>query len=192
MDNTFSIAEFLGKRPRQQFSMHEASRELAIPYASFYRAAQKLDGVLCTERVGPVKRISLDFTDPRTLAYLLLASEQRKEEFLKQHPALQKLHDKLTTEDVVLLFGSYAKGKQGPRSDVDLLIINRKGERTQSFQQHEQLYKQPVHALFVSEREFREMLCDSEENVGKQALQHHVVLRNPKRLWELVTSVTLR
>ena len=35
---------------------------------------------------------------------------------------------KLNTNDVVILFGSYAKGKETEKSDIDLLIINQDGK----------------------------------------------------------------
>ena len=37
MDNKHKIINHLGKHPNEKYTMHELSRELNIPYASFYR-----------------------------------------------------------------------------------------------------------------------------------------------------------
>ena len=42
--------------------------------------------------------------------------------------------------------------------------------------------------MFVTKQEFKNMLKDKEENVGKQVLKGHIVLNNPERFWGCVLN----
>ncbi|MBI5398002.1 nucleotidyltransferase domain-containing protein [Candidatus Woesearchaeota archaeon] len=166
--------------------MHELSRTLRIPYASFYRTIQEMTGLLIIKKVGKAKTLKLNLKSQTIHSYLTISSEQEKEEFIKNKPLIKIIEKDLDTKDIVLLFGSYAKGTETKRSDIDMIIINKKGEKSISFSKHETLFDKEINPMFFKEKEFILMLRDKEENVGKQALKSHVVLNNPKRFWEVV------
>ncbi len=168
--------------------MHELSKLVGIPYASFYRTIQHMDDVLGVEIVGKSKAISLNTKNPLIKAHLAISSDEERKEFLRKQPIIYKIATELNTEDVVLLFGSYAKGKETEKSDIDFLIINKDGTRSLSFSKYELLFKRKINPIFVTRKEFRKMLQDDEENVGKQALKDHVILNNPERFWKLVLN----
>ena len=48
------------------------------------------------------------------------------------------------------------------------------------------MFGKRINTLFLTKTEFRAMLEDTAENVGKQALKSHIVLSNPVSFWELV------
>jgi len=50
------------------------------------------------------------------------------------------------------------------------------------------LFKKKINPIFVTVKEFKKMLQDKEENVGKQALQNNIVLSNPEWFWKLVLN----
>ena len=186
MDNRQKIINYLGKHPEERFTMHELSKLLTIPYASFYRAIQQMKDLLITETIGKSKVLKLNSKNSIIKAYLIISSDQEKKEFLQKHPVLKKISKDLHTKEVVLLFGSYAKGKETEKSDIDLLIINKDGKKTISFSKQELLYRKKINPIFLTKKEFKNMLKDSEENVGKQALQNHIVLTNPEEFWGTV------
>ena len=84
-----------------------------------------------------------------------------------------------------MLFGSYAKGHPRDDSDIDLLVINKIGDRSINFSKYELLFKKKINPIFITKSEFVKMLKDSEENVGKQALKDHIILNNPESFWRL-------
>ncbi len=186
MDNKHKIINFLGKHPNQKYTMHELSKELNIPYASFYRTIDTMGDLLIIEEIGKSKTISLDKQNKVIKSYLIISSDEERKDYLKQNPIISKIHHELDTKDIVLLFGSYAKEMQTEKSDIDLLIINKDGKKNISFSKYELLFKIKINPVFVTTKEFKSMLKDKKENVGKQALYSHIVLNNPEGFWECV------
>jgi len=183
MDNGQKIINYLGKHLEERFTMHELSKLLTIPYASFYRTIQQMKDLLITETIGKSKVLKLNSQNSIVKAHLIISSDDEKKEFLEKHPILKKISKDLETKDIVILFGSYAKGKETEKSDIDLLIINKDGRKTISFSKHELLYQKKINPIFLTRKEFKNMLKDTEENVGKQALQNHIILTNPEEFW---------
>lgn len=187
MDNKHKILLYLGKNPFGNPTMHSLSEKLSIPYASFYRTLKSMKDLLVIQEVGKAKVVGIDWSKEIVAAYLATASYEEKKDFLRQSPLIKMISQDLTTKDIVLLFGSYAKKAETERSDIDLLIINRKGNRSVSFSKFELLFRKEINPIFVTFKEFKLMLLDEEENVGKQALYHHILLNNPIDFWKSVS-----
>ena len=168
--------------------MHELSKVLDIPYASFYRHVERMkeNKVFEIKKIGKSKVIKLNLKHPVLKSYLANSSFDEKHEFLEKHPIIKKAIGELKTHDIVLLFGSYAKEKQTEKSDIDIFVINKKGNKSLSFSTFELLCKKKINPIFVTKKEFNDMLKDKEENVGKQALKDHIILNNPEGFWECV------
>ncbi|MEW5897369.1 MAG: nucleotidyltransferase domain-containing protein [Nanoarchaeota archaeon] len=188
MDNKHKIINYLGKHLSGYFTMHELSKLVNIPYASFYRTVQRMNDVLNVEVVGKSKTVNLKIKNPVVKAHLTVSSDEEKKEFIKKQPIIKKIFMELNTNDVVVLFGSYAKGNETEKSDIDLLIINQDGKKSLSFSKYEILFKKKINPIFVTAKEFKKMLQDEEENVGKQVLKSHIILNNPEYFWEVVLN----
>ena len=190
MIHSLKIINYLGKNLPNGFTMHDLSKKVGIPYASFYRYVKQLTDqkVLRIKLVGQAKVVTLNLTHPVLKAHLVHSSFAESQEFLKTQPIIRKIAHDLDTRDIVIVFGSYAKGKQMEKSDIDMLIINKDGKRTISFSKAELLYKKKINPIFITKKEFRDMLKENEENVGKQVLKYHIILNNPDKFWEVVLS----
>jgi len=188
MDNKLKIINYLGKNHNRRFTMHELSKLASIPYASFYRTVQRMKDVLDVEIVGRSKTVSLKMNNPVVKAHLTVSSDEERKEFLQKQPIIKKISGELSTKDAVILFGSYAKGKETEKSDIDLLIINEEGKKSLSFSKYEVLFKKKINPVFVTVNEFKKMLNDKEENIGKQALKNQIILNNPEWFWGLVLN----
>jgi predicted nucleotidyltransferase len=183
MDNVSKIINFLGKNSTRLHTMHELSRLTNIPYATLYRTIAQMGDIITIDAIGRAKTVQLNTDHPVAKAHLAVASYEEEKEFLKNQPIIRKIVNELDTKDVIVLFGSYAKGKETEKSDIDLLIINKDGKKTVSFAKYELLYRKKINPIFVKRKEFELMLRQKEENVGKQALQNHIVLNNPEEFW---------
>jgi len=166
--------------------MHELSKKLKIPYASFYRTINSIKDLLIIEEIGRSKVITLNKQNEVVKSHLVVSSDEERKDYLSKYPTIRKIYHELNTRDIVLLFGSYAKKTQTEKSDIDLLIINNDGKKSSSFSKYELLFKIKINAIFVTKKEFKLMLKDKEENVGKQALYSHIILNNPAGFWECV------
>lgn len=188
MDNKLKIINYLGKNLGKSFTMHELSKLTKVPYATFYRTIHKMKELVIIQNVGKSKTISLNVENPAIKSYLTISSDEEKKEFIKKQPIINKIASELYTKDTVLLFGSYAKGSERESSDIDLIIINDNGEKTISFSKYELLFKKKINPIFLTKAEFIDMLHDRSENVGKQALNGHIILQNPEYFWGCVLN----
>lgn len=188
MDNKLKIINYLGKNPGKSFTMHELSKLVKMPYATFYRTVKQMTDLITTEKVGHSKTVRINLVNPNLRSYLTISSDQESKEFLKNQPIIRKIAAEIGDKDIILVFGSYAKGTETKSSDIDMLIINKDGKRTVSFSKYELLFKKKINPIFVTLKEFRLMLGDMEENVGKQALKNHIVLNNPESFWGCVLN----
>ncbi len=184
MDNKLKIINYLGKN-KQSFTMNELSKILNIPYATFYREINKMKNLLKINVIGKSKIISLD-NEPILKSYLAISSEEEKIIFLKNQPLINLISKELNTNDVIILFGSYAKNKQTNNSDIDLIILNKGGKKSISLNKLETLLNKEINPMFFSYKEFKLMIDNNEENVGKQALKSHIILNNPQKFWEVI------
>ncbi len=188
MDNKLKVINYLAKHTEKAYTMHELSKQLAIPYASFYRTIHAMKDILHIHPIGKAKTLTLNKQNPTLKAYLTIASDEEKKEFLEKQPMIKKIAGELETDNVVVLFGSYAKGKQTEKSDVDILIINKDRKKSISFAKYEVIFKKKINPLFVTKEEFKKMLQEKEENVGKQVLKEHIILNNPEVFWEYILN----
>src|SRR3989339_497562 len=184
MDNKLKIINYLGKNMGKAFTMHKLSLILKIPYATFYRTLQGMDDLVFKELVGKSKTVALNTDNPSIKSYLAISSEEEKKEYLKKNPIISKITSELDTKDIVVLFGSYAKGSERQSSDIDILVINKNGNNSISLSKYELLFKKKINPIFIKNTEFIEMLREKSENVGKQALKNNIVLNNPENFWE--------
>ena len=186
MDNKHKIINHLGKHPSERYTMHELSKELDMPYASFYRTIESIKDLLVIKEVGKSKVITLNKTNPIVKSHLIVSSDEERKDYLEKYPIIRKIYQELDIKDMVVLFGSYAKKTHTEKSDIDLLIMNKDGKKSISFSKYEILFKIKINPIFITQKEFKLMLKDKEENVGKQALYSHIILNNPEAFWECV------
>ncbi len=186
MDNKLKIINYLGKHLNKSFTMLELSKATKIPYATFYRTIEQMKNVVTIQIVGKAKTVTLNTDNPVIKSYLTISSEEEKKEFLEKQPILKKIATELNTTDIIVLFGSYARGTERTTSDIDILVINKKGEKSLSFSKYELLFKKKINPLFMTKSEFMTMLHEKEENVGKQTLENHIILNNSEHFWECV------
>src|SRR3990167_3155798 len=169
MDNKLKIVSYLAKNQDRLFTMHELSKLVDIPYASFYRTIFKMKDILEIKNLGKSKIVQLYTANRIIQAYLSIASEEEKKEFFQKNVLIKKIFQDIKSNDIILLFGSYAKGK-----------------KTLSFSKAELLFQKKINPIFIDKKELKHMLKEKEENVGKQALRNHIVLNNPLEFWRLL------
>lgn len=188
MDNAHKLIVFLGKNLNQNYTMHQLSQLLKIPYATFYRMLKEMHNLLIVQQVGKAKTIRLNFDYPLIKSHLAISSDEEKREYLQIRPLIKKIATEIDASEVVVLFGSYARGKETEKSDIDLIVINKNGDKSLSFSKYELLFKKKINPIFVTEKEFKLMLKDKEENVSKQVLKNHIILNNPEHFWKMVLN----
>lgn len=106
-----------------QFFIREVARILHISSRSALIALDDLEqmGVLEAFPKGKIKLYALKNTSVLE-NYLCLTESYKKTMFLDKHMKINDLMSNLNS-DIILVFGSYAKGIEKKDSDIDILII---------------------------------------------------------------------
>jgi predicted nucleotidyltransferase len=149
------------------------------------------EGLVKETTLGNLKQIRLRLQDDVVSNYVGLAAIQSLPKPARL--ALSELRtavDKHTALFSIVVFGSYAKGKQRPDSDIDVAVIVPKSKeygKLQGFLEHDTQYSPvPLHIQVIPEDEMIEMLTTKEQNVGKQIVEKHLTIHNPAIFYDIV------
>lgn len=108
-------------RPDKAFHLREIERETGVPSGPAHRELKRMEvaGLVTADRVGNQVRYQADRVCP---IYPELQGIVRKTFGLADilRDALSPLLDQI---DAAFVFGSVARGEEGPSSDVDLMVI---------------------------------------------------------------------
>lgn len=122
------LVEHLMRFPEREFTIFELAKEVDKSYATTWRFVQLLDkvGIIFTKKIGNYTVCRLN---PKS-SYLGEIEKALKLDISPQRSAFKKFLEsikKIKNVKKVYLFGSVAKGKEKPGSDVDVAIIIEKG-----------------------------------------------------------------
>jgi len=178
----------------------EISKKLKIGYRPAYNHITEMEKqeIIIVKRIGMSKQCFLNLKNAKCRHLLEEVDMLRQFELFKRKPILEKLTVKLTdrfTGDIhsIILFGSYAKGRETKTSDIDLLFIVadlknkniREGIEREcgSFQYS---HNTKISPLITDVVEFKKMLDAKELNVGKEAREYGMPLYGSEFFWRLI------
>jgi len=188
MDNKLKILNFLAKNSGRAFTLRELSVALNIPYATFHRKIKGMGHLIRVDTIGRAKIPILNLSNPNLVPYLAVSSIEERDEFLRKQPVIRAISGQIPDNATAILFGSYAKGKETKKSDIDLMIFDDSGKTGLSFRESELLFGKHINPIVFTKKEFRAMIWDTKENVGKQAISSHILLSGPIPFWEMVVD----
>jgi predicted nucleotidyltransferase len=93
---------------------------------------------------------------------------------------------------IIMVFGSYAKGSQDSKSDIDLLmVVNEKDEIKNAEDMIQNAYTKIKKSINVVDLEnFLEMLKNPEKlNIGNEAKKNHVLLHGAESYYQIVGNL---
>ena len=154
------------------------------------------EGALIIKSAPPAKIISLNL---HATELLIEAEKKLRQEFLRQHRWMKVFLQDYSTKSsstfsVLLVFGSYAKGKQTVHSDIDMLLIVPKKDDVEVMEK--MVYSIPLkikkQSIVVEEKDFHEMISNSNKfNVGNEARKHHIILYGDEQYYALLVKTLL-
>ena len=86
----------------------------------------------------------------------------------------------------LLLFGSYAKKKQHKDSDIDLMFIIPHKSIEKKIEETLSIIPLPIHAVILTESEFRDMHSRRSGNVVREAVNNNVILKGIENYYEMI------
>lgn len=172
-------------------SIRELTKKLkSKSYQRIHEAVAELvkKNILSSQKIGSTNLISLNLSREA----ILLASFLDEKEGNKMTNCQKILAIKEITDYLILVTGSYAKGKQTKTSDMDLVIIIPDKEDVVSVQKlvenKTMLFVPPIHLYVFRKKDFIEMLKDKSGNYGKEIVKNRVMLKNAQIFYELVSE----
>ena len=148
------------------------------------------------ETLGDVSSYQLNLENNETLLYLALIDlehiKKKKQVFTMLQETTEQL-GKQTEFFVILLFGSYAQGKETNKSDTDIAIITEDEESKQIIRPETEILRRkslfnPDFQIFTR-KEFLEMLRSDEENVGKEIARNNFIYYGAEFYYRLIIKI---
>ena len=177
---------------RRNIFLSKTIREISFlvkkDYPNVHRAVKELEkmGVLKLQKIGKALVCKIALSE-RTISILSFLDEQ--ESFSKKIPNIERiLAFNEFFDDIILITGSYAKGKENKKSDIDLVIITKDNplNKQKLIENLIALFLPKIHAVVISYKDFVDMLLSEEENYGKEIFKNRFVFRNAKRYYVLI------
>lgn len=169
-------------------TISEISRSLKKPYPKVHHTVREFadEGILKTRKVGKAVLCELELS-AKTVAIFSMADTM--EALSKKIPNIEKIMGFAEfSDDILVVTGSYARGKATKSSDVDLVVITREKavEKQRLIESKTALMLPQVHPFAFTYKDFIAMLLSEEENYGKQIFRNRLIFRNPERYYGLI------
>ena len=112
------FAEF-AKNPKKPYQIRELSRDIKLAHTSIKIHLKELEksNLIKKEKVGVYNAYNANFDDENFRFYKKILNIIN----LKESGIIEELENKLTP-DAIIVFGSYAKGEDTEKSDVDIFL----------------------------------------------------------------------
>lgn len=157
-------------------------------YQRIHESTKKLikKNILKEEKIGNSNLITLKLSR-QTIINLAYLDEQESFKIpnYKTIIEIQEIKD-----FIIIVTGSYAKGTQTKKSDLDLVIItpnNKDIVKIQKKVEHKTMLLIPeIHLYVFTNKDFTEMIQNKEENYGKEILKNKIILKNAQNYYELI------
>ena len=185
MDNErLNILKLLIENQDKVFSIRQISIQRKINYKSAYISLMDLanEGVVTLKKQGntTICAVNLKFNNSVfEVEYTRLQDLLKDKDFLVLHSRLARIN----SQCILLLFGSYAKGKQTKGSDIDLLLIsdNPKPVETQI-----NLLPLNIHLTHITYDDFKSMLNSKKFTVVSEAIKRNILLFGIEDYYRLI------
>jgi len=171
-------------------TIREISLLLKKDYPNTYNAIIELEkeNVIKIEKIGKSKVCSIEL-NPKTTSLFSFLDEQ--EAISAKIPNINKIViTKEFSDDIILVGGSYAIGKQTKTSDLDLVIITKEKafEKQKLIENLTSLMIPRVHCLVFTYKDFIDMLLDKKPNFGKEIFNKRLIFKNASRYYTLINE----
>jgi predicted nucleotidyltransferase len=150
------------------------------------------EDILTTEQIGNLTTYTLNMSYSKTMIYAGTVLEFVA--WSKSHVPYKDIHaliDKIPYPNhVTLITGSYAKGTQHEKSDIDIVVIIEDSceskKVTAELKLQSDLNIPPIHLYVFRNSEFIEMLKNKDVNYGKEIVKNCLILTQGQTYLKLV------
>ncbi len=187
MDNErLNILKLLIENQEKVFSIRQIGIQRQINYKTAYTSLKDLakDGVVTLKKQGNtiICAFSHKFNSSVfEVEYARLQELLKNKNFLVLYTHLSKIH----LQFIMLLFGSYAKGKETKESDIDLLLIS---ENPKLIETQINLLPLNIHFTHITYDEFKSMLNSKKFTIVSEAIKKNILLFGIEDYYRLINN----
>ncbi|MEK6862236.1 MAG: nucleotidyltransferase domain-containing protein [Nanoarchaeota archaeon] len=157
----------------KQYYLREISNLTKIPLRTVQTILNILEKncILKSKTAGKNKYFRLNLDNIQTKHYLLQAEIYKTSLFVDKYPIFKTFMKKVNLNEVIILFGSFAKFSANKDSDLDMLVISNFGRVILPV--HLLPYK--IHEINMTEITFIKSL-EKQEALLKEIEENHIIL----------------
>lgn len=187
MDNErLNILKLLIENQEKVFSIRQIAIQRKINYKSAYTSLKDLskEGIVSLKKQGNMTICSFNhnFNDSVfKVEYARLQDILKDKNFLVLYNRLAKVKEQF----ILLLFGSYSKGKETKGSDIDLLLIS---NNPKPIEAQISLLPINIHLTHATYRDFELMLKSKEFTVVSEAVKRNILLFGIEDYYRLMSN----
>ncbi len=165
------------------FHIREIARRMSMNHRTVLLALNSLEkqGIVKHQTSGRNKVFYLNVDNPRTKDHVRDVESYRLGRTLNDNPTIRELYSSLLSppipETPIVLFGSYAKGEQDKKSDIDLLLLEKNGRILDAIRKFELKYGIKVHVQILSQDKLEKGFGEKEALLFEIA-SNHIILNN--------------
>jgi len=151
----------------------------------------KEENIVKERRVGRSLLYTLNIDNELVFNYIqLINTKNIPKQVLRAIERIKEDVEKHTSFFSIIIFGSYAIGKQTKESDLDVAVFveeeNKRKIIESALKSSELKTPLKIHGHVISKDEFLEMLKVDEENLGKQIARKHLSIYNSHIFYSLL------
>jgi predicted nucleotidyltransferase/predicted transcriptional regulator len=191
MKTTQKIIRLLIEHPERTYSIRSIAQTLNINYRIAFEKVNLLEkkGTIKIERLGNSNQCSFTYSFTPEVQEV----ENLRLEKTVNNKNINLVKNRITSiQDpffIAVLFGSYAKQKQGKPSDIDVCIISDSKKTKDAIHRIVATIPSDIHLVMFTADEFRSMIQTTKENVGKEIVRNHIILTGAEAFYRLINHV---
>ena len=189
-NTTDKVLKLLLSNRERELTIRAIAIEVAVDYKTVYLIVKGLieNKIINAKKIGQtiLCTINNEFN-----AEIFRAEYIRQKELLAikdLHVLYQRIKHLKKPFFTLLLFGSYATGKQKKGSDIDLMLITDDNIIKKEIKHIVSITPLNIHLLDFSSEEFLSMLKTTEFNVGREAFNNNVILFGIEDYYRLINN----
>jgi len=171
-------------------SIKNISGAVLIDYKNTYNIITEIpSGIIYQNKIGNTNLVNLNLV-PNQDIYSV--ENKRTEEFLSKNPKIKLISDDIKEINypfmIVLIFGSYAKGKNTSSSDVDICIISDNKIKTKKLIEQLNLSSLKLEIQDFTAEEFVSMIEKKQNNLGHEIVKNNIILYGIENYYNLISK----
>jgi len=175
---------------KEPTSILSLSGSVVLDYKNTYNIVNDFyPEIISKEKIGNTNLVKLNFV-PNQEIYSV--EQKRTQEFLQKNSKIKIIKDYIEEINypfmIVLVFGSYAKNRNIPASDIDICIISDNEEKKRKLFSRLNLLSLKLEIQEFTTDDFISMIEKSQRNLGHEIIKSNIILYGIENYYNLISK----